>query len=732
MTHQTRLSRTTCVARPFRFPAWLGTAFGLLVSIGMLAAAVPAAYADTGTLTTLYTFGNKSDGANPYGALVQDADGNFYGTTYGANPGGKGTVFKITPAGVLTTLHSFNGTGGANPRTGLVLGSDGNFYGTTTQGGGEATSAGIVFRITPSGTFTILHSFCSNSGCPDGQAPYGRLVQASDGNFYGTTLFGGANLVGVVYRITPSGTFTLLHSFDYRGSSPHAGLVQASDGNFYGTTERGGTNTYGTVFEITPSGALTTLYSFANGDDGGYPDGALVQADDGNFYGTTSSGGVKGDGTVFKITPSGTLTTLHAFDGTDGRDLHSGLIEGSDGNFYGVAYGGGEHSLDGDIFRMTPGGTVTVLHSFAVTDGQAPLGALLQTKDGSFYGTTFGGGAGGLTPNTAYGTVYKLSGVIASAPPAPGSLVAVPGNASVSLTWTGSSGANSYNVYQGTSAGGEAATPVKTGITGTSATITGLVNGTAYYFTVAAVNGAGTSAYSNEAGATPLAGPGQVTGLSATPGDGSAKLAWTAVSGATGYTIEKGASAGAETPVATGVTGTTYSASGLSNGTKYYFKVIATNSSGSGPASAEVNATPAAGTTATPTISPSGGAYNSAQSVTISDTTAGATIYYTTDGSAPTTSSTQYSGPITVSASGTVKAISAANGSQNSAVATATYTITQKTTDQPNPADPPHSNSGGGAASLAMLLMLILAIVGRRQWHTGARPQTSVGRDDRG
>ncbi|MGH8273442.1 MAG: choice-of-anchor tandem repeat GloVer-containing protein [Gammaproteobacteria bacterium] len=710
MNRKTQLRKSTGTAKLFRLPVCSRAIFGLFACIGMLAAAVPVAWADTGTLTTLYSFNNNGDGATPYGALVQDADGNFYGTTHGAIPGGKGTVFKLTPSGTLTTLHSFNGTDGANPEAGLVLGSDGNFYGTTSQGGTSATPSGTIFKITPTGTLTTLHMFCStidDGNCADGQIPTAALIQGSDGDFYGTTSVGGANNNGTVFKITAAGDFTLLYSFDFgRSGHPNAALVEGSDGNFYGTTVQGGLDLWGTVFKITPTGTYTRLHSFTGDADGESPSAALLLASDGNFYGTTGSGGVNGNGTAFKITPSGTLTTLHAFDGTDGRDLSSGLIEGSDGNFYGTAYGGGAHG-DGDIYRMTPDGTVTVLHSFAATDGQAPLGTLLETQDGSFYGTTFGGGPNALTQIT-YGTVFKFSGVIAGAPPAPGSLSAIPGNASVTLTWTASSGATSYNVYQGTSAGGEAAKPVKTGITDTNATVTGLSNGTAYYFTVAAVNDSGISAYSNEASATPLAIPGQVTGLTASPADRSAKLAWTAVSGATGYTIEQGTSAGKEKPVATGVTATTYTASGLSNGTKYFFKVAATNSAGSGPVSDEVSTTPASGKTATPTFNPVGGSYKAAQSVTLSDTTTGATIYYTTDGSTPTTDSTRYNAPISVSATETIKAIAASSGNQNSAVATATYTIKKRNTK---------SGGGGGASSpVLLLLMLALVFLGRRRW----------------
>ena len=289
----------------------------------------------SGALTKLYSFCSQSgcaDGANPFGPLVQATDGNLYGTTQigGANTSGCGgqgcgTVFKITPSGTLTTLYSFCSQSGcpdgANPQAGLVQATNGDFYGTTSSGG--ANGGGTVFKITPSGTLTTLYSFCSQSGCPDGAHPWG-LVQATNGSLYGTTLLGGANSQGTVFRITPSGTLKTLQNFKGpNGANPYAGLVQANDGNFYGTTGGGGANNDGTVFKITPSGALTTLYSFCSQSgckDGANPYAGLVQATNGNLYGTTLYGGAKttgcggfGCGTVFKITPGGALTTLYSF-----------------------------------------------------------------------------------------------------------------------------------------------------------------------------------------------------------------------------------------------------------------------------------------------------------------------------------------------------------------------------------------------------------------------------------
>ena len=215
---------------------------------------------------------------------------------------------------------------------------DGNFYGTTEWGG--AYGLGTVFKISPGGTLTTLYSFCAGGlSCADGSLPTAGLVQAADGNLYGTTAEGGANTDGTVFKITPGGSLTTLHSFEGNdGGLPEAALVQATDGNLYGTTSWGGSGGYGTVYKITLGGTLTTLHSFSGyPTDGGDPYAALVQATDGNLYGTTWRGGSYDEGTIFKITPTGTLTTLHSFDGTDGSFVQAGLVQASDGNFYGTA-----------------------------------------------------------------------------------------------------------------------------------------------------------------------------------------------------------------------------------------------------------------------------------------------------------------------------------------------------------------------------------------------------------
>jgi uncharacterized repeat protein (TIGR03803 family) len=358
-----------------------------------------------GALTTLYVFAPAAANLPNYGSLVQGNDGNFYGATgfggpsvYGTVPIHYGTLFKITPAGALTTLYTFAGSDGRYPRAGLVQGTDGNFYGTTNYGG--VNDSGTVFRITPTGTLTTIYS--SSGG--DGRYPTAGLVQGTDGSFYGTASSGGAYGSGTVFRITPTGTLATLYSFagsDIR--SPYAGLVQGTDGNFYGTTYSGGTSNYGTVFRMTPAGALTRLYAFA-GSDGSHSYAALVQGTDGNFYGTASGGGATGYGTVFRITPAGALTTLYSFAGSDGQNPYAGLVQGTDGNFYGTASAGGAIGY-GTVFRMTPAGALTTLHSFAASDGASPYASVVQGTDGNFYGTASTGGANG------YGTVFRMTPV---------------------------------------------------------------------------------------------------------------------------------------------------------------------------------------------------------------------------------------------------------------------------------------------------------------------------------
>ena len=360
------------------------------------------------TLTTLVSF-DMVNGSEPYMVLAQGAEGDFYGTTYVGGVNNGGTVFKMTSAGTLTKLHDFcsqtNCADGETPIGALVQGANGDFYGTT-QGGGTHRW-GTVFKITPTGNLTVLYSFCARQNCSDGAYPFGGLVQGRNGNFYGTTYEGGLG-GGTVFEITPAGKLTTLHSFDGTdGYEPFGALVLATNGNFYGETSSGGTGD-GTIFEITPGGYLTTLFSF-DGTNGSKPQGGLIQAASGLFYGMTGVGGSNNGGTIFEITTAGKLTTLYNFCSlpgcADGVYPYGPLVQGTDGNFYGTT---SDFDIsNGTIFEITPGSVLTTLYTFCslpdCTDGATPIAGLLQATNGMFYGTTSLGGSG------LFGTVFSLS-----------------------------------------------------------------------------------------------------------------------------------------------------------------------------------------------------------------------------------------------------------------------------------------------------------------------------------
>jgi uncharacterized repeat protein (TIGR03803 family) len=375
----------------------------------LLGSAVPVVTA--ATLTPLYSFTNGIDGTYPSAGLVQGSDGDFYGTTDNGGTNGDGGIFKITCGGALTPLYSFtNGVDGAlvaGPRPRLFQGRDGNFYGTTFYGGTHVD--GNIFSLNSNGALTVLYSFTNGM---DGACPCAGVVQGSDSNFYGTTCGtdgrGPDPSWGSIFKISPGGVLTPLYAFTngVDGATPTAALVQAADGNFYGTADNGGTNGDGTVFRITSDGVLTPLYSFTNGVDGAIPTAGLVQASDGNFYGTTYGGGTKNVGSVFRITSGGVLTALYSFtNGVDCAGPFAGLIQGSDGNFYGITRYGGRKEAGG-IFKITPGGILTPLYTFTNgLDGERPYGGLVQGSNGNLYGTTEFGGVSG----SGAGTFFQLS-----------------------------------------------------------------------------------------------------------------------------------------------------------------------------------------------------------------------------------------------------------------------------------------------------------------------------------
>ncbi len=383
----------------------------LLAVAGWSLADAPAQAQLTGEAVTLRSF-NGINGQQAEYALTPGNDGNYYGVTQYGGTNSNGAFFRLAPDGTLTLLHSFNSNAdGTTPECTLALANDGNFYGTTFSGG-PSSGSGMVFQATPDGTVTVLHTF-GGSDTIDGYNPVGGVVQGSDGKLYGTTSSGGNNNDGTVFQLGLDGTFVSLHAFNFHQTGagpydPRSPLVQGSDGNFYGVAD-GGDNAVGAIYQLTPGGTVTTIHSFSK-TDGYAPTGRLVEGSSGVFYGVTSSGGGasgNGYGTIFKVTSAGQLTTLHAFTGSsnEGYQPFAGLVLASDGNFYGTTRSGGAHG-GGSVFQCTPAGVTTNLYSFngnTSTGGTSPYGGLVQAADGSFYGLTQSGGA------SNYGTVYQLT-----------------------------------------------------------------------------------------------------------------------------------------------------------------------------------------------------------------------------------------------------------------------------------------------------------------------------------
>jgi uncharacterized repeat protein (TIGR03803 family) len=346
----------------------------------------------------VFTFSNSLTSASGYDVTVKShPPGVSCAVRNGSGMGGSSNVINVgvsCAAGTETVLYSFgsSATDGSAPLSGLIMDGAGNLYGTTSAGG--TYDLGTVFKISSNGTETILHAF--SGGTTDGQFPLRRLVMDSAGNLYGTTALGGANDLGTVFKISAAGTETVLYSFAGK-QQPSGGLIMDSAGNLYGTTAGGGANDDGTVFKIGPNGTETVLHSFAGGTtDGARPEAGLIMDSAGNLYGTTLVAGANQAGTVFKIDlTTGTETVLYSFSDntTDGADPQAALTMDSAGNLYGTTVDGGAHS-DGTVFKITGTGTETVLHSFAggTTDGAKPQAALIMDGAGDLFGTTQSGG----------------------------------------------------------------------------------------------------------------------------------------------------------------------------------------------------------------------------------------------------------------------------------------------------------------------------------------------------
>jgi uncharacterized repeat protein (TIGR03803 family) len=398
---------------------------GLLV-LGAAALLTPIADAAAASYQVLYKFCSQSgcaDGENPQAGLAMDAAGNLYGTTALWGAFGKGVVFQLAPDGTETVLHDFCSSSGcadgANPEAGLIVDSAGNLYGTTTAGG--AGNSGVVFGLFPRPPpfagyrYRILYSFCTQSGCADGALPIAGLTADTTGNLYGTTRDGGTADAGVVFKLAPDGTETVLYNFCSLdgcadGANPEAALIMDAAGNLYGTTfAGGGFGSYGVVFELAPDGTETVLYSFCARIacvDGWLPNRAgLITDAAGNLYGTTFAGGFGNHGVLFRLAPDGTETVIWNFctlsGCADGENPNGGVVADAAGNLYGMTLYGGTFGK-GVVFQLAPDGTETVLHNFCsqsgCADGGWPMGELILDAVGNLYGTTYDDVVFELTP----------------------------------------------------------------------------------------------------------------------------------------------------------------------------------------------------------------------------------------------------------------------------------------------------------------------------------------------
>lgn len=671
----------------------IGSAIGVGIGIGI--GAIFRMKAD-GTVTIVYAFpGYPALTGTPVG-LIQSSDGNFVGTTTGRTPDSWGTVFRMTPAGLLTILYEFPAAGstvGHIPATGVIEASDGNFYGMTTFGGASGdgtvfrlTSAGVatklhdieagrdgsrpraslfeaadgslygthfsglapsaqgsVFKVTSGGGFSVLHRF---GGPPDGAYPSGGITQAADGTLYGTTERGGAVDFGTVFTMDAAGAVTLLHEFrgGVEGALADSPLVQGTDGNLYGATCRGGLNNAGTVFRSTRTGGFAVLYTFLGTADGLCPKG-LVQASNGSLYGTTSLSGQFGGGTVFRMSLSGGFAVLHAFgEGTDGRSPAAPLIQATDGYLYGTTASGGAANR-GTVFRMTLSGDLEILHPFAggSADGSYPRTAVLQSSEGQFYGSTSLGGIsdrGTLFRMTSSGTVtllHSFSGSASGGGYAPaGPLVQGAGSklygassylvsitpqtyyfcsvffevfpaGGLSVLGTGSRCGGGFGIglsywlvarRNGSLLGIESGSSiVEFPLTGSirfvyglgGSSVAPLIEGTDAHLYGVTMSG-------GEFGAGTIFrlryGPDAPGGLSVSPSGSNVRLTWSATPTAVTYTVKRSTSPGTETLLATGLAGTDFVDTTALRGQRYYYVVTATNAFGEGLVSYEVSITP--------------------------------------------------------------------------------------------------------------------------------------------
>lgn len=371
---------------------------------GMFLVAMTVA-APAQTVSTIYQFSSGSNPNYPVGVMAQGRDGNFYGITLsGGGPANQGAIYKISSAGVLTSLHAMAQSDGTTC-SGLTLGTDGNFYGTCHNGG--TNDYGTLFKVTSAGVLTVLHNFAAQGSTSDGCEPLAPPIQASNGDFYGTTSFCGANNYGTVYKLTPAGAYSLLYSFQGPPNDTllPLGLIEGTDGDLWGLGN-GWIISNGGVFKITLAGKESLVYAFKGDPDGAGPYTNLIQGSNGDFYGTTEEGGSAQEGTIFQVTAGGKETVLYSFPNqTDGAYPSLPLTQGPNGMLYGAATdcAGGGCSQAG-LFDITTKGAYKNLYLYPLVCSNCgqPEAPLLLSTNGTFYSTTEQGGTGA-------GSFYSLS-----------------------------------------------------------------------------------------------------------------------------------------------------------------------------------------------------------------------------------------------------------------------------------------------------------------------------------